>query len=491
MGAEGTVSLSRGPLETSSSQDRMSPAVVGLLDLLGRVAPTSEEPCAEPPGPESAVSQIAGHPPAHSAEPGASSFDTPEKESRFSTDSTSRIEPASENPLQTFLEGVHHPPPRQPEEMAATDEPPAGQPDVSKFLDALAATPDEPSKSTEAPHFPWMDDVLDQIELEAAKKPAARNERPRFLDLPGDLSQPEGARDLPAPLLSTPPLSGASGAHGASTLSSVAVAGARPFSRKQRLWTATAAALILVALAIVQWRRQISSNSERMEKRITDKILELAAGEEAEANKGRAPASTDPIDRSNPPNQSQPSPNPQPDNALGANVNGQALKENPGATKMTEPARAATPVQPPAAAQDEPEASNATVAGAREMMRAERAKTAVARSEWLWKATGKGNPDAPVQLADMYVAGDGVPRSCEQAMVLLKTAALNNNPRACNRLASLYTTGTCVARSPLEAYRWLSSALVADPNNQSAQQDRNRVWEQMTPEERTLAQGSR
>jgi TPR repeat protein len=75
--------------------------------------------------------------------------------------------------------------------------------------------------------------------------------------------------------------------------------------------------------------------------------------------------------------------------------------------------------------------------------------------------------------------------------VLLKTTALGNNARACNRLASLYTTGTCVPRSQLEAYRWLSSALAADPHNQSAQHERDVIWQQMTPEERTLAQGSR
>ena len=76
-------------------------------------------------------------------------------------------------------------------------------------------------------------------------------------------------------------------------------------------------------------------------------------------------------------------------------------------------------------------------------------------------------------------------------MVLLKTAALSNNVLACNRLASLYTTGTCVPRSQLEAYRWLSSALAADPNNQAARHNRDLVWEQMTPEERGVVQPPR
>jgi zinc-ribbon domain len=495
LGAEGTISLSRGPLETSSSHERMSTAVAGLLDLLGRsgVSPTSEEPCDEAPGPGSAVSQIASDPPADSAEPESRSLETPEDEPRFSTDRTGRIEPASEDPPRNFLEGVPRGPASQPEEAAAPDGLSPAEPDVSKFLDALAAIPDEPSKSTEAPHFPWMDDVLDQVEHEAAKTSAARDERPRFLDLLGDLSQPEVARDVPAPVVATPSLSQASEESKTIARSRVAAAGAKPFSRKHRWWMATAAALVFVALAIVQWRTEIADNSKRLEQRITDKVLELAASDEADANKGQAAPSADPIDLNNPPTQSQPTSTAQPENAVAANASGQALspKENPGPPKVPEPARAATQVQPPPAAQAVPEAPKFTGPGAHEMMRAEQAKTAAGRSEWLWKATAKGNPDAPLQLAELYVTGDGVPRSCEQAMVLLKTAALGNNARACNRLASLYTTGTCVPRSQLEAYRWLSSALAADPNNQSAQHDRDLIWERMTPEERTLAQESR
>ena len=36
----------------------------------------------------------------------------------------------------------------------------------------------------------------------------------------------------------------------------------------------------------------------------------------------------------------------------------------------------------------------------------------------------------------------------------------------------------------MKAYRWLSSALAADPNSHWAQQNRDVIWQQMTPEER-------
>ena len=125
--------------------------------------------------------------------------------------------------------------------------------------------------------------------------------------------------------------------------------------------------------------------------------------------------------------------------------------------------------------------------GQDELARANYASDSDAAAAWLWRATAKGNPDAPVRLADMYIKGDGVPRSCDQALVLLKSAASKPNVRARNRLAALYATGICVQRDRIQAFRWLNSALAADPNSDWALQNRDLVWRQMTPDERTLA----
>ena len=141
---------------------------------------------------------------------------------------------------------------------------------------------------------------------------------------------------------------------------------------------------------------------------------------------------------------------------------------------------------PPATDNQEAPVKQATL-GADEMAKAKNASDSAAAAAWLWKATAKGNSDAPVQLADMYVKGDGVPRSCEQAVVLLKTAAEKENARARNRLAAMYATGNCVSRNRVEAYRWVSSALATNPNSQWAQQNRDLLWQQMTPEERAAA----
>jgi hypothetical protein len=140
------------------------------------------------------------------------------------------------------------------------------------------------------------------------------------------------------------------------------------------------------------------------------------------------------------------------------------------------------------AAADNAKPAKEAIPGDDELAKANNASDSVAEAAWLWKATAKGNPDAPVRLADMYVKGNGVPRSCEQAMVLLKTAATKENARARNRLASMYSSGTCVARNRVEAYRWMSAALSADPNSAWAQQNRESLWNQMTPDERAEAE---
>ena len=84
-----------------------------------------------------------------------------------------------------------------------------------------------------------------------------------------------------------------------------------------------------------------------------------------------------------------------------------------------------------------------------------------------------------------------MPRNCDQAVDVLKTAAINHNVRACNRLAVMYAVGICVTSNRVEADRWLSAALAADRSNEFAQRNRDLNWQQMTSEERTLAMNFR
>lgn len=58
-------------------------------------------------------------------------------------------------------------------------------------------------------------------------------------------------------------------------------------------------------------------------------------------------------------------------------------------------------------------------------------------AKWLWKAMAKHNGPAMVALADLYLKGDGVSKSCDQARVLLDSAAQRGVAGAGQRLRSL------------------------------------------------------
>jgi hypothetical protein len=60
---------------------------------------------------------------------------------------------------------------------------------------------------------------------------------------------------------------------------------------------------------------------------------------------------------------------------------------------------------------------------------------------WLWKAVGKGNPAATVELSDLYLRGDGVSKNCDQARLLLYAAAGRGDKGAAVRLRNLPAFG--------------------------------------------------
>ncbi|HWY21010.1 MAG TPA: hypothetical protein VNX26_07295 [Candidatus Acidoferrum sp.] len=60
---------------------------------------------------------------------------------------------------------------------------------------------------------------------------------------------------------------------------------------------------------------------------------------------------------------------------------------------------------------------------------------------WLWKAVGKGNATATMALSDLYLRGDGVPKSCDQARLLLDAAARKGSRTAGERLRNLRAFG--------------------------------------------------
>jgi hypothetical protein len=59
----------------------------------------------------------------------------------------------------------------------------------------------------------------------------------------------------------------------------------------------------------------------------------------------------------------------------------------------------------------------------------------------LWAAVKNNNSTAEVLLADLYLRGDGVPKSCEQGRVLLEAASRSGNAQAKEKLSEIHATG--------------------------------------------------
>lgn len=92
------------------------------------------------------------------------------------------------------------------------------------------------------------------------------------------------------------------------------------------------------------------------------------------------------------------------------------------------------------------EASLSRTARGHEMDRAAKPSDERDHAAQLWKEVGKGNSQAQVELARMYVQGSGVVRNCEQAEVLLRGAAKKGNEQAKLSLQEIHVQGGCSSR---------------------------------------------
>jgi hypothetical protein len=151
-----------------------------------------------------------------------------------------------------------------------------------------------------------------------------------------------------------------------------------------------------------------------------------------------------------------------------------------GPRPATEPVKAAAPKP-----SDRP--SSKPVAGQGEYQQALVTTNPEVARVLLWRATALGNSDAQVRLADMYIYGQGVSQNCEQGLVLLRSAAQMANAQARGKLGALYATGKCVPQDRVQAYRWLTLALNDDQRSEWTEKNREIVWRQMSPKERSRA----
>ncbi len=528
-GAHSTLNFTRVPLDPRAAASTTSQQRGGvMLETAGGT--TNGNGDAPSPVPSGAVSAV------DSSRTPASAPEPPPKEL------------VPDVPLDEYVQKFRYEPPKDPSEITMRGDEPVNAPVIepakvepSDYTVTSAAPVVSSSVPSEGkPPFATMpaatsQDVDSRLGLEPETPSEARIARPRFLDI----NEPPKDAKIDSPKEAEPASSSGTSISGPSFLglndtpqtwaAAVGVEDGEyaPRNYHWRAWFAVAVVLTFVGLGVLEWRSQVNQTDNGPVEVIRTKFRKISQSAMSQITGEAVPARND---NSKPEMQVQEQPRPQQSTAAGAANPGSSQPQqpadqlatnpdasssaqsssappnaasNPGTTATTpdvSPLESATDnsaqpttaaAKPPAKRQADKSADSEPAAkptpGADEMTKAKNASDSAAEAAWLWKATAKGNPDAPVQLADMYIQGDGVPRSCEQAVVLLKTAAEKENARARNRLASMYSTGICVPRNRVEAYRWLSSALTANPNSQWAQQNRDLIWQQMTPDERAAA----
>jgi hypothetical protein len=212
-----------------------------------------------------------------------------------------------------------------------------------------------------------------------------------------------------------------------------------PAPSRSRLYIGVVLALLLGVLGYAAWRRSAASSNV--------------------SSTGMQPASETSLPEMPPPSLAAPASSPQ--TSDDANASPAAVSTTASATPAENTAQNAQALNRSAAAgtsgamSGNPEAAARSSAaaptdnGAEELSIAQQylsgtrgnARDSSEAAKWLWKAVGKQNAAATLALSDLYLRGDGVPRNCDQAHVLLQAAARRGQSSAAERLRNLPAFG--------------------------------------------------
>jgi hypothetical protein len=203
--------------------------------------------------------------------------------------------------------------------------------------------------------------------------------------------------------------------------------------RSYRLYIGMALAIIVTLLVYRAWR----GNATLLSAGSAPSALPQAVpdSQSPEASKPTEPAPTAPTQQSsqnpeasgaaeNPP--AQPQQKPRADRLLNARH-----ATAPSASKLTT-ASEQTPVNAQNGAEELATAEKYLNGGTHDPQQA---------ASWLWKSVAKQNMTAALLLSDLYVHGDGVAKSCDQARLLLDATARKGSTAAAVRLRNLPAFG--------------------------------------------------
>jgi len=221
---------------------------------------------------------------------------------------------------------------------------------------------------------------------------------------------------------------------------------APPPSRPYRVYIGVALAIVIFALAYMAWR---SAQATSQTSHVTSQAPPAAV--QPDASTATQP---DPSRTTSPETEKTAAPEREP----AANQQTPAAASPPQATEAASPKTSEAKVAPatprPTRAHTTPPPITSPVEsltgnGAEELGIAQRylngtdgeRRNSAEGAKWLWKAMAKHNTRSMLLLADLYLKGDGVSKNCDQAHVLLDSAARGGVKEAGERLRHLQAFG--------------------------------------------------
>ena len=204
-------------------------------------------------------------------------------------------------------------------------------------------------------------------------------------------------------------------------------------SRSYRVYIGIALATVMLALAYMAWRSaQVTAQNSHVEPQAPPAVTQPAAPAPVQPSTPKSDTA-----ESSAPAETQAAPPPASDGAAVDGVNAKSNKLAPS----TAPA--------PPLTETKPSDSSPAEYGAEELAIAQRylagangqQRNSPEAAKWLWKSMAKHNSSATLLLADLYLKGDGVSKNCDQARVLLDSAARGGMKQAGERLRHLQAFG--------------------------------------------------
>ena len=207
-----------------------------------------------------------------------------------------------------------------------------------------------------------------------------------------------------------------------------------PASRSYRPYIGVGLAIVIFALAYMAWRSgQTASQNSHVPPQAPPAITQQPALPETTPQSTAKAAAPDRVSTSNKRNAIPPNSERRADNA----------GEKDRGNKKQGTHSLATPVTAKNAPETASRNGSVELSVAQDYLTGTNGepRNSTEAAKWLWKSMAKHNSTATLTLADLYLKGDGVAKNCDQARVLLDSAAREGMKQAGEQLRHLQAFG--------------------------------------------------